>query len=139
MSIPNGKFSLIKFSEIDQIRPNSISALPPFTITGTNTGSAYITFAVSGCPDIRKNDLVGFPNGIDPLRTNHDEVIRVLKTTVDGTCVTDFTAVAWLANYVPNTPLSGPGQVVNLGDLSGKQRVDWSVLAKDRHATVLAD
>lgn len=130
----NAQWQIIDNSAAEnaQIGPNSIDVLPIFTVTGSTTGSAWIWMDVAGCPFISKNDLVGFTEGVGasffkakPDPTDGEiETLRVLDTrNPSGTCVTAFKTVAWLANKVPESPLSGKARVVSLGDLgTGKTK-----------------
>jgi|SRR5579863_855123 len=100
--------------QISQVGPQSLTVLPSFTITGSNTGSAIISFTVTGSPNLNVNDLVAL-SGSSMNAALKTTPVRVLTTT--GSPVTSFTAIAPLANYVPGSSQSGTGQVVTIGDL----------------------
>ena len=98
----------------NQVGPQSVSTLPSFTITGSNTGSANIQFSVSGSPNINVNDLVQLTGGgINAAISG--KTMRV--TAVTGNPVTAFNAYGPLAAYSPGVSQTGTGQVVNLEDL----------------------
>lgn len=111
--------SVISGGYISQVGPQSLSTLPSFTVTGSNTGAGYICFNVSGSPRIQYGDLVGLTGaGINAaINASNGKFLRV--NGVVGSPVTQFCAYSEFATFVPGASQSGTGQIYNLGDLTG--------------------